>query len=64
MNRQPMELPKTRDASKRICVRNKTGDRVWKLMVEIEPTDTVVEIGKGFGLIGDGSRLPLQVFRK
>lgn len=63
MNRQPMELPKTRDASRRILVRDWMGIRSWRLICDLEPSDTVVEVQNGFGLIGNGSRLPLQVFR-
>ena len=63
MNRQPLELPKTRDASRRILVRDRIGDRVWRLVSDLDPSDTVVEVQNGFGLVGNGSRLPLQVFR-
>lgn len=63
IKRKPLVLPKTMDAGRRILARDQLGERVWRLLDQFEPTDTVVEIGKGFGLIGDGSRLPLQVFR-
>lgn len=61
---EPLQLPKGKDASKRICVRDAGGVRVWKLIGEIDETDRVVEIGKGFGLIGNGLRVPLAAFRK
>lgn len=63
MSLKHLELSKTADAGSRILVRDNEGNRVWRLLASIMDDDRVVEIGKGFALLGNGSRVPLAAFR-
>lgn len=61
--RPKLRLSRAADAEHRILVRDVAGDRVYRRLSAVETTDRIVEIAPGFGLAGDGKRIPLAPFR-
>jgi len=62
--RQRLTLSRAADSANRILVRDKDGHRCWRRMTELEIGDRVVEISNGCGLLGNGDKFPLWVFRR
>lgn len=62
-SRPKLRLSRATDAEHRILVRDAAGDRVYRRLGAVENTDRIVEIAPGFGLLGDGKRIPLGPFR-